>query len=179
MIVNQEPKRQEKSERCQVCGGIVHVRFLKGYRDGKPVVDRFCFKCVDEQPEHLLVNDRKPVCGRLNFGSMEIFVGLLMIALGIGGDYLGISGSIGFGWYQQLGVVLGVLFLALGTIFQIEFIFFSGTVIFVLSAFADVFSLSGQGGIGWKQQLVVFAGLATMLLGLWLRRWLMKRRSVL
>jgi hypothetical protein len=101
---------------------------------------------------------------------MVILAGLIIAFLGAWGDYLGIRGSSGVGWYQQLVMGLSVLLVLLGALFRADAVAIIGALAFVISAGADLLGLDGSVGIGWKQQLGIGIGLVLIGSGLWLRR---------
>ena len=155
---------------CQVCGQPVRVRILEGYAEGQPVFRKYCFECADRFCGEPIPKDQEKPAQRLSIPSMVILAGLIIVLLGASGDYLGIRGRSGFGWYQQLVIGLSVLLVVLGALFRADAVAIIGAIAFVISAGADLLGLDGSVGIGWKQELGIGIGLLLIGSGLWLRR---------
>ena len=155
---------------CEICGEPTRVRILEGYIDGKPMLRHFCFRCADEAHVKMQVMAGEHSGRRMSIGGLLIFAGLFVGAIGVLGDYLGIEGHSGLGWYQQTGIALGALLIVVGSLFRVDTMAEAGVLVFGLSLLADVFGLRGAAGIGWKQQLATLAGVAMALTGIWLRR---------
>ncbi len=160
----------KSSDSCQTCGQPVRVRILKGYTGGKPMLEHFCSKCADEAQVTIRTTLDESAKQRLSIGALLIFAGLFVGIIGVFGDYLGIEGHSGFGWHQQVGIVLATVFVLVGSLFRVDTLAVVGVVAFGLSVFADLFGLTSAPGIGWKQQLATSIGIAIVLTGILLKR---------
>lgn len=92
------------------------------------------------------------------------------MVVGAMGDYLGIRGSPGFGWYQRVGLLFGALLLACGALLRVDFVVICGGMIVAIAAAADWLHLVGDGTFGWKQESAVIAGFLVALIGLVMER---------
>ncbi len=161
----------ESSDSCQTCGQPVRVRILRGYRRGKPILEHFCFKCADELQRTIQTTIDESGRQRLSIGALLVFVGLFVGIIGVSGDYLGIEGHSGIGWYQQMGIVLATVLVVVGSVFRVDALVVVGIVVLGLSIFSDVLGLTSAPGIGWKQQLAASIGIAIALTGILLKRY--------
>jgi hypothetical protein len=90
--------------------------------------------------------------------------------LAVFGDHLHIQGTPGFGWQQQLGILIGTVLLVLAGVLRIDMLSVFALVILALSVFADLLGIGSSSGFGWKQEGVGAIALGWIWLGLYLRR---------
>lgn len=139
---------------CEVCRQSARVAALLGYRDGAPVVHHWCLACSDTAARQALLaaHGRRARRGR-SAALLGSYFGLLVGFFSLAGDHLGITGHPGFGHYQQIGVLLGALCIALGALARVELVAVAGTVVFCAALLGDALGLRGGAGFGWKQEL--------------------------
>ena len=129
----------------------------------------FCLACADSTPA------REAAAGtgrtRVAMRACLVTAGIFLMMVGALGDHLGIHGTPGFGWHQQLGVLLGALLLVCGGLLRIDLVAVIGAMIVALSAGADWLGLGNNDGFGWKQEGAVLSGFMLALVGLALERW--------
>ncbi len=159
---------------CECCGEPARVRILRGYQGGKPVRHAFCLACAERWADALAPTaysgglDARRV--RLSTGAILVFGGILVAILGAAADLLGVGSHAGFGWAQQSGLVLGLVFVAIGALLRIDIVGVVGTLCVGLAALADFLGSSPSPGIGWRQQLAMGAGLLLIVAGVLMRR---------
>lgn len=159
---------------CECCGEPARVRILRGYRGGRPVRHAFCLACAERVADSLAPTaysgglDARRV--RLSTGAVLVFGGMLVAMLGAAADLLGVGSHAGFGWAQQSGLVLGLVFVAIGALLRIDIVGVVGTLCVGLAALADFLGSSPSPGIGWRQQLAIGAGLLLIVAGVLMRR---------
>ncbi|MGE0480127.1 MAG: hypothetical protein AB7Q17_06600 [Phycisphaerae bacterium] len=141
---------------CEICRQDARVAALLGYRGGSPVVRHWCLACSDTAARQAAdaAHGRRTARGR-SAALLASYFGLLVGFLSLAGDHLGITGQSGFGHYQQIGVVLGALCMALGALARVELVVVAGTVVFCAALLGDALGLRGGAGFGWKQELGV------------------------
>ena len=165
--------RQVVPAACEACGEPARVRILRGYREGRPVRHAFCLSCAERLGEQLeptaysggLARGRV----RLSAGAILMFGGFLVALVGLSSDYFGVGGHPGIGWAQQAGLAGGLLLVGIGALLRVDVLNVAGTLCVGLAALADVLGSGPSPGIGWRQQLVIGAGLVLVILGLALR----------
>jgi len=158
----------DAEQKCEICGGAVRVRILEGYAEGRPVVRCFCLACADLY-DRFGTGGRGGQTGRLGLAWLAVVGGLLIVAVGLCGDYLGITGSSGFGWYQRAGAIGGALLLTIGALSGVEILVVAGGLVLALAVSADMLGLSGREGIGWKQGTAILSGLLIAGAGFWFK----------
>ena len=86
-------------------------------------------------------------------GTLLIFAAALLA--GIIGliDFVGITGSRGFGAAQLAGVGVGTLLVLFGLLLRIDVLTIFGAVLVILAAGADLLGIAGADGLGWKQRV--------------------------
>lgn len=155
--------------RCVQCGCAASVHVLEGYDRGRPVVRRFCLDCADDaapwsgpQPSAEL---------RPGLPALLALGGLVLVVVGLFGDFLVPQRHAGFGLYQQTGVVLAMLLVFIGALLRVGPLALAGVFLLAASVAADWFGLISGAGIGWKQQALTTVGAVLALggLGVWLR----------
>ena len=167
---NRVPRERIMDEHhCDTCGKSATVRVLEKYADGEPVFKRYCLECAQRAGGAPVIEGDAAPKHRLSFGSMLIAAGVLIVIVAATGDYIGIRGSSGFGWYQALGICLGALCVLIGALLGVDVIAIFGTIIFGLAACSDLLGIAGVPGIGWKQNLAIFAGVVLTTVGVILR----------
>lgn len=141
---------------CELCGETARVLVLEGYAAGQPILRRFCLRCAAAaEPAEHASRARSP---RIGLHVLLALVGLVLCVVGLGGDFLIPERHSGFGWHQQLGVLLGTLLLVFGLFLRTDVIALGGSFLLVAAGCADWFGLTQGGGVGWKQQYMIAAG---------------------
>ncbi|MEW6251791.1 MAG: hypothetical protein AB1716_14190 [Planctomycetota bacterium] len=159
---------------CDVCGALARLQVLEGYRNGQPAVRRVCLTCAEAT---VFTPARRRPSGHLRIGQIAVLLGLVLIALGLFGDWLVPARHGGFGWKQQSGLMLGSAVLFFGLLLGAELVALAGGLLLGGAVCADWFGLAQGPGIGWRQQTLAAAG-ALLILGGGLRsRWALRRRS--
>jgi hypothetical protein len=154
---------------CDICGKPASVRVLERYADGEPVFKRYCLECAQRVGGAATMKGGATSRHRMSRGSLLIAAGVLIVIVAATGDYIGIRGSSGFGWYQALGICLGALFVLIGALLGVDVFAIFGTIVFGLAACSDLLGIAGVPGIGWKQNLAIFAGVVMTTVGVILR----------
>src|SRR5262249_25480995 len=108
----------------------------------------------------------------------HLAVPTLMMALGllIGGsvlifDVAWIGGQSGFGWHQQMAVVVGALLILIGALLRIDVIGLIGALSLVLAACGDFIGMGGPPGVPWTQCILVGGAALLAATGLVIRRF--------
>lgn len=157
---------------CETCGRAACVHILEGYDHGRRVVRRFCLDCVDRAAPW--PGDTSPAGLRPGLPALGVLCGAALLGLGLFGDLLVPDRHAGFGLYQQTGVVLAAIVVLVGVLLRVGPLAVAGVFFLGGAIGADWFGLVSGPGIGWKQQLMVAAGVALIAGGLavrQLRRW--------
>jgi len=157
------------------CGKPARVLVLVGYDGPKPLRRHLCLRCAETAFEDYLVEPNGAPRSRLSVASLLIAGGILVAAVGATADEWGVQGSSGFGWKQQSALAVGGLLVVLGGLLRADVVAVVGTVLFGLGALADLFGTFGSPGMGWRQMLLIFAGLVSMCWGLLLRAYLSRQ----
>jgi len=141
---------------CELCGEMARVLVLEGYAAGQPILRRFCLQCAAAAvpAEH----DPRARGPRIGVHVLLALVGLVLCVVGLGGDFLIPERHSGFGWHQQLGILLGTLLLVFGLFLRTDVIALGGSFLLVAAGCADWFGLTQGVGVGWKQQYMIVAG---------------------
>jgi len=154
---------------CERCGAPSRVSMLVGYAAGRPVRRRWCLSCADLFVSHSTRGAGGNSRRRLSVGVTTLFGGAVVTLLGATFDQLGVHGSGGFGWMQQMAVSVAGLFVVLGALLRVDVVAVAGTILMGCAALADVFGQAGTPGVGWRQGAMVVGGLGLTLWGLHLR----------
>ncbi len=133
---------------CEQCSQPAKTCILRGYDAGRPVFERLCFDCADRAVDAPLAFRRDRPTG----GTLLLTTGLLLALLVGSVDFLGPTGTGGLGWLQISGLILALATLICGALLSIGPLIIIGAVALLLAAGADLLSLGGSEGIGWKQQ---------------------------
>jgi hypothetical protein len=116
---------------------------------------------------HRAVASQRP---RVGLHVLVALAGLVLCVVGLFGDYLVPPAYPGFGWHQQLGVVIGALMLLIGLLLRVEVVAFAGAFLLGASVSADWLRLTRGVGIGWKQQAMIAVGALCLLIAWTVRR---------
>ncbi|MBN1345163.1 MAG: hypothetical protein JXQ73_20885 [Phycisphaerae bacterium] len=165
----------EVRHRCEICGEPARVRVLDRYANGEPVFRQYCLDCADRDDPIGGPGSGPSSRHHLTFASLMIVAGLSISLLGALGDYVGVHSGVGIGWYQTIGIAVGALFVLIGALLGADVIAVFGTIVFGLAACADLMGFGGVAGIGWKQNLAIFAGVVLTFVGVLLRLRLGRR----
>lgn len=150
---------------CEECGQPARVRILETYSAGRPVFRVRCLNCADAFLPASSAADAARAGRRPGWRAALIVGGLVIGALGGLGDQLGVHGSRGFGAYQLAGVLVGVVCVVTGAVTHADAVAIFGTIVFGVAVSADLLSIGGVSGFGWKQQAAIIAGLVLTLVG--------------
>ena len=161
---------EQVEPRCSVCGEPARVRILENYVAGRPVVRPFCFRCADVYSREATREMARPG-HRSSLGLLMIVAGLTIGMVALAGDYVGIRGLGGVGWYKQFGVLLGILFVCLGAFWRIDVIGLVGGLLIALVFSAKLLHLAGAEGFGWKHQAALAVGLLLIIAGVVVRQF--------
>jgi len=121
-------------------------------------------------PDQSSVSEHRADRPRLKVSGLLVLFGLLMGFIALGADYLGISGQTGFGWYQRLGLLIGMALVVMGSLFRVDVMCVVGVVLLILSLTADFLHVGMSPGIGRRQQFAMGLAVATLVAGLLLSR---------
>ena len=154
-----------------MCGVPARVRVLEGYAHGRPLVRRYCMTCAEavEHPSSLSSDGMKGR-RRLGVGSLLMVTGIIAGSIASLADHLAGGGYGGFGVYQTVAVVLGALFVLLGTLTRVDVLAVFGMLVFAVAVVADLARVGGSPGFGLKQQIGVAIALLLVGVGFALRR---------
>lgn len=156
-------------DRCEICGQPARVRVLAKYLNGAPVFKQYCLDCADKHHD-TPPRQRDPWSRQhMSFASLLMVAGVFIVIVAAMGDYLGIRGVSGFGWYQSMGICIGAFFVLLGAMLRADVVAVFGTIVFGLAACSDLLGIKGAEGIGWKQNLAIAAGVVLTAVGVILR----------
>lgn len=144
---------------CERCGAPALVN-ISNDEGGRVTVRRLCLKCADE-----------PAPARrgeysLNYSAILSSVGVAMILLSVFADWLGFGKTPGFGWKQDIGVVLAGILVLVATVVRIPTLLAIGVLTGILSLLADAFHFGDDPGFGWHQVVGVFFGAVLMAAGI-------------
>lgn len=126
---------------------------------------RLCLECADR--------DHEPPArfGKgLNYSVILISVGVIIVLLSALADRRNVASTPGFGWKQDIVVVLSGLLVVIATLLRIPTLAVIGLLAGVLSLLADVFQFGSDPGFGWYQMGGLFAGLITASIGMQMAR---------
>lgn len=145
---------RDPAPRCQSCGApaVVHVTAVA---DSAPTVRHFCHACADQA--HLERAQRRRYRGAIAAAGA---IGVVVLSLSLSADWLRFGRSEGFGGYQQIGVILGLLLFSLGAAARAPTLVIVGAFTGVLSLLADWFDFGRAEGFGWQQILGSLVGAA-------------------
>ncbi len=143
---------------CEYCGAPADVH-TSDVVAGKPVMRHCCADCIDIAATHHHVGP-----GRRAEATVLAAVGIVVLLLSASADWLKFGDSEGFGWYQQLGSVVGGLVVFLGAVARAPIFVVIGLLTCLLSLLADWFAFGSNPGFGWQQILGTVIG-AGLLLG--------------
>jgi len=152
---------------CELCGQEARVCILEEYADGEPVLRRVCPRCA--RLASAPVRQSGVSQSRVRLSVMVGLVGLLLGVLGVFGDAVLPGYHAGFGWYQRAGVLVGALLVFVGMLVRAEVVALGGMFLFLGALGADWFGTRAP-GIGWKQQAILGASAACLLVALIGRR---------
>jgi hypothetical protein len=158
-----------KSEfKCERCGAraVVHIGHDPEYDN---IIRDFCLRCADDVDE-----ERRPRRG-LNLAAIVVSSGLTILLLSLFADVLAFGRSPGFGWKQDIGVVIGACLVFVGAIMPVPTLLVIGLQAAALSLLADRLGFGSGEGFGPHQQLGTAAGIVILLIGLAWSRWKSRR----
>lgn len=147
----------DRTERCSQCGRASCVHVLEGYSGQTPVFRSLCLACSENHATPDPVALMRP---RLSLSAAVVATGVIVGAGGALADHFGIGGSSGFGMAQSIGVVVGAVCILVGALLRVDMIGILGGILFITSIVADLLSIGGRSGFGWKQTAAVAGGAA-------------------
>lgn len=138
---------------CARCGAPARVCVLEGYRNGEPIMGYYCLNCpVDPSHSHGVSG---PARARLSVPVLICLAAMTLAVLGGGADIVTSEANPGFGWYQRMGVIAGIVLTFVGVLLRVDLLALGGVIIFGGALTFDFLSLGGSPGIGWKQQVLL------------------------
>jgi hypothetical protein len=159
--------------RCPVCGTDSLVTVLSSGPAGSRVLSKICRECERRASAQGRTTARQLALG---LARASIAGGILLGALALSADYLGISGRQGFGWRQLAGAEIGFLCVVLGLLLQRTWLGVGGLFLLVLSLGADLLRVGHSPGLGWRKQAALVLALGLVAGGaIWQRA--LRRRS--
>ena len=167
---NGSTAEQDRGRQCERCEGDARVHVLEGYVAGRPVHHQLCSECASTAYEQYLKNGAGHPRSRLGFGDLLIVAGAFFMVLGITADLFDYKGSIGFGWVQQAGLLIGILGIVVGALLRIDLLALGGTILLAGAMLADIYGTLGSPGIGLHQVALILIGIIGILIGLLRRR---------
>jgi hypothetical protein len=150
---------------CERCGApaLVHIGHDPEYGN---VIRHFCLDCAD-----IADMERLHPARPLNHAAIAIAVGTIVLLLSVFADVLKFGHAGGFGWKQDLGVIIGVCLAGIGATFHISTLFIIGLHAIALSLLANWMQFGHGDGFGPNQLLGTVVGTVLILVGLvWSRR---------
>jgi hypothetical protein len=102
---------------------------------------------------------------RLNRSAILILLGLSTLAFSLFADQIGFGRGRGFGWKQDIVLVVGLILLAGGTLVRASTLFVFGALLAILALLADLLRLGDVRGFGYKQQAGTVMGLLLIVAG--------------
>jgi hypothetical protein len=134
------------------------------------VFRRFCPACADRVESASGLNAPLEPRAAYALSGTLIIAGMLMAGFVLLADHVGARGASGFGRYQTLGVVLGLMGILFGALLRIGVLEVISMMVLGLSSASDVLQLRYVPGTGWKEQLAAVMAALLMMAGLMLRR---------
>lgn len=147
---------------CEICGGPMQVRVLRGYSSGEPVHSNYCVRCAPER--HLPLSPNSSPRTRLRLTTLMCLAGAILGVAGGLGDIVFPTATEGFGTYQRAGIVVSAVLILCAMLLRADIIVIVGMFLFGSALLADWVGMMHAPGIGWKQQTalmlasVLFAG---------------------
>ena len=146
--------------KCQKCGEPAHIHITSEWT-GATGVRHLCFNCAELERK---VKHRRKTA--FNLGAVFMVVGGLAFVLSLFADQLGLGDSRGFGFWQTLGVIIGIILTGVGAAMRIPTVLAIGPCVGFLSLVADQLELGGGPGFGLKQTIGCAASGVLIALGL-------------
>jgi len=149
---------------CEACGGDANIH-ISNVVAGVVTMRHFCPDCVDDAQA-----DRPRSQRHRGAAGMIGAVGLIALLLSVFADRLKLGSSVGFGWWQNLGVVVGAALLILGAATRAPALLIIGLIACVLAVLADWFALGSAEGFGILQIAGTSLGLVLVATAIWISR---------
>lgn len=145
---------------CEKCGApaVVHIGHDPEYGN---VIRHFCLGCADAI-HAAAVRPRRT----LDHAAVAICAGLIVMLLSIFADVLRFGQASGFGWKQDVGMVLGAFTVFLGMLFRIPTVLVVGLQAIALSVLADWLDFGHGEGFGGQQMLGTALGVLITVFGI-------------
>lgn len=147
---------------CETCGQRALVSILFGYRQGEPLLKRFCLKCADSAVD---TGQRVPIRLR-SLGGVRFVVHTLAALLGLlalFADTTLLHARSGFGNVQWAACGAGFALVLFGGLMRTSVVSAAGLAALGLGLFADVLFGHHANGFGWKQTLLLSVALGLVL----------------
>lgn len=160
----------QTAHKCVICGRPASINVHQGTDGGEPIIRHYCLECADEREVESPSPEQAAVSAGLSHGGLLMLMGGLLAFLAIGADFLGISGQTGFGWFQRLGVLFGLLLVIVGAVFRVGTLSVFGLILFVVSLFADFLGIGESPGMGSRQQITLALSIALLAGGTFVQR---------
>jgi hypothetical protein len=145
---------------CEKCGQPALVN-MKSEDASGPTVRYLCLACADV--EEISSARRDP---SLNYSTILISVGLVVLCLSAMADWLAFGDSSGFGWKQYMGVLLAGVLILTASIVRISTLMVIGLLTATLTMLADLFQFGHERGFGWHQTIGVVFGIVMVAAGM-------------
>lgn len=153
---------------CQLCGITARVHVLVGYENDRPRILDYCIGCASHDSRGYTSPDSTPRM-RIRTSAVLVVLGVLVAGVGAIGALVDVSGHAGFGWYQRLGVGLGVLVAICGGLLRVELLALSGAIVAGAAAGVDLLT-DGAPHRELVEFALAFCGSCFMLVGLLLAK---------
>jgi len=163
------------SLRCPVCGTDSLVPALSQGPPGNRVLRQVCRECERRQR-----GERRERARQVGVvvAHLAIVGGVVLGAITLSADYLGISGKRGFGWRQLLGAETGFLCVVLGLLLRRTLLGVGGLFLLVLSLAADLLRVGHSPGLGWRKQIALLVAIVLVAVGGVAEAALRRRKAV-
>ena len=113
--------------------------------------------------------DRKERDVRLDNSTIVICVGFLVVFVSALADVLKFGSSVGFGWQQLIGCVIGGVLLVIGALIGAATLMVFGVITGLVAVLADLLHFGSSAGFGWQQLAGVIAGMLLTVVGVCIR----------
>jgi len=146
---------------CENCGAraIVHVRYDPG---DETSVRHLCLTCADAEAASPAQTARNRPLDR---AAILVVVGLLILVISVGADFLAFGSAEEFGWKQMAGVALGVFLLVIGAVIRVLTLMVIGFITGTITLLADWLGFGSAEGFGGQQITGVLLGIAMLVAG--------------
>jgi len=149
---------------CEACGADANIH-ISNLVAGVATMRHFCQNCVDAAEA-----DRPRFQRHRGAAGTVGAVGLIALILSVFADRLKLGSSVGFGWWQNLGVVAGVVVIVLGAATRAPALLIIGLITCSLAVLADWLAFGSAEGFGILQIAGTSLGLILVAVAIWINR---------